>query len=376
MDYEEEDVPGIESPQVVDMYKAASEIVNAAMLNLLQALKPGLNVVDVCVEGDRLIELGASNTYKKVKMGNKGIGFPTCVSINNCIGHFSPLPEDPNVVLKVGDVVKIDMGCHINGYVSQCAHTLILGAEGAVTGKIGDVICAAHYASECAIRLLRPGKTNTDVSNAIAKVANLFQVSPVEGVISHMQKQHLVDGNNVILNKADVENQAEEFVFETNQVYGIDIVMSTGEGRSRELTNRTTVYKRAVDRNYQLKLQASRAVFSEINKKFPSLPFTLRSLDEKKRRLGIVELVKHDLLDSYPVLWEKEGETVAQFKFTVLILPNSTMRLNSFPLPHVSSAFSPESDPDLKQILAMSTKRSKKKKKAKKPKQDDQMDLS
>lgn len=130
-----------------------------------------------------------------------------------------------------------------------------------------------------------------------------------------------------------------------------------GEGKAREEANRTTVFKRAIDRNYQLKLQASRQVFSEIQKRFPDLPFTLRcavtiyyialillsALAEKKRRLGIVELVKHDLLDSYPVLYERDGEFVAQFKFTALILPSSTMRMNAFPLPHVSSQYSVDS---------------------------------
>merc|ERR1712023_398520 len=125
------------------------------------------------------------------------------------------------------------------------------------------------------------------------------------------------------------------------------------------------VYKRAVDRNYQLKLQASRAVFSEITTKFPYLPFTLRALENKKRRLGIVEMVKHDLVDAYPVLYEHEGELVAQFKFTLLVLPNSTMRMNAFPLPHVTSQYSVDELPEIKQVLAMSMNRKKKKKKKK-----------
>lgn len=72
------------------------------------------------------------------------------------------------------------------------------------------------------------------------------------------------------------DQQVEEFTFETNQVYAFDIVMSTGEGRAREEAARTTVYKRAIDRSYQLKLQASRALFSEIQKRFPVHPFSLR----------------------------------------------------------------------------------------------------
>jgi hypothetical protein len=38
----------------------------------------------------------------------------------------------------------------------------------------------------------------------------------------------------------------------------------------------TTIYKRAVDRNYHLKMKASRFIFSEINQKFPIMPFTAR----------------------------------------------------------------------------------------------------
>jgi len=320
----------------------------------------------VCELGDKLLAEGANATYKKLKEGEKGIAFPTCVSVNNCVGHFSPLPEEANVVLKQGDVVKIDLGAQVGGYISTCATTFVLG-QGAepLSGSVADAICAAHYAAECAIRLARPGKKNTDVTTAIKKVADTFHVTPVEGVLSHRMKQYVIDGNQVILNRAEPDQQVEEFTFETNQVYCFDILMSTGEGKTREEANRTTVFKRAVDRSYQLKLQASRQVFSEIQRRFPSLPFTLRALDEKKRRLGIVELIKHDLMDSYPVLYVKDGETVVQQKFTCLILPNSTMRMNAFAVPAVSSQFVHDSDPAIKAILAMSTKRAQKKKKKK-----------
>jgi len=364
----DQQIKEIDSPDVVDKYKAASDIVNNAMMQLLQQMHPGQNVIEVCELGDRLIVEGCNGTYKKLKETDKGVAFPTCISINHCVGHFSPLPEEANVVLKQGDVVKIDLGAHIDGFVSTCAHTIILAQNaetGPTTGRIADVICAAYFASECAIRLARPGKKNTDVTQAIRKVADVFHVNPVEAVLSHRMRQFVIDGNEVILNRAEIDQQAEEFTFETSQVYCFDIIMSTGEGKAREEANRTTVFKRAADRTYQLKLQASRQVFSEINRRFSTLPFTLRALDEKKRRLGIVELIKHDLVDSYPVLYEKDGEMVAQFKFTCLILPNSTMRMNAFPLPHVSSQYSIDSDLAIKAILAMSTKRSNKKKKKK-----------
>jgi len=337
------------------------------MNQLLQHIQVGQNVVEICALGDKLIEEGVSKTSKKVK--EKGVCFPVCVSVNNCVGHFSPLPEDPAVVLKEGDCVKIDLGVHVDGFIAQCAHTIVLGQKpeaGPLKGKLADCICAAYFAAECAHKLLRPGKTNTEITETIRKVADIFKVTPCAGVLSHQVKQNIIDGNKVILNKPDVDQNVDETTFEVNEVYVIDIVMSTGEGKPKELTNRTTVFKRAIDRAYSLKLLAARTVFSEIQQKFPALAFTLRALDEKKRRLGIVEILKHDLLDTYPVLWEKDGEFVVQFKFTAMILPNSTERLSSFPLPHVTSDFSVDSSPDIKAILAMSTKRKKKPKKKKK----------
>jgi len=326
----------------------------------MEYIKPGLDVIGICSYGDSLIDDNVSKKHPKLKKPNKGIAFPTSISVNNCACHFSPIPGDPSYVIKVGDVVKIDLGVHFDGYISQCAHTIIVGQnseEGPLTGRVADAICAAYFASECAIRLLKPGSTNTEITRIIRKVADLFHVNPLEGVLSHEIKRNLIDGNNVILQRAEVDQNVEEVTFEMNQAYVLDITMSTGDGKTREVESRTTIFKRAVDRTYLLKVQTSRAILNEIQSKAPMLPFCLRMLDEKKRKFGIVEILKHDLLDSYPVLYEKAGETVVQFKFTALILQDSTARLNSFSLPHVTSEYSIDTDPDIQAIMALSTDR-------------------
>jgi len=84
--------------------------------------------------------------------------------------------------------------------------------------------------------------------------------------------------------------------------------------------------------------------------------------------MGIVEMVNHDLLDAYPVLWEKEGEFIIQFKYTALLLANSTSRLNTFPLPLVTSEYSIDSVPEVQAVLALSTNRKKKARGGKKKK--------
>ena len=115
-------------------------------------------------------------------------------------------------------------------------------------------------------------------------------------------------------------------------MFAIDIAMSTGDGKPRDLGIRTTVYKRAVDQKYALKNKASREFFNEVNRRFPTLPFSTRSLpDEKAAKLGVRECVTHGLMLPYPVLHERKGDFVAHTKFTVLLLPNGTLQVSGLP---------------------------------------------
>ena len=83
-----------------------------------------------------------------------------------------------------------------------------------------------------------------------------------------------------------------------------------------------------------MKVKASRAVLAEVDKKFPTLPFTLRHLsDIRQARLGIPECVTHELLTMYPSLHEKNGAIVAHFKCTVLLLPSGTVRVTGLDMP-------------------------------------------
>lgn len=91
------------------------------------------------------------------------------------------------------------------------------------------------------------------------------------------------------------------------------------------------MFKRALNVEYHLKLKTSRAILSEVNKRYPCMPFPLRQIlvDSKTSKLGLVECLQHNLLQSYPVLWDRDGSLVAQVKGTVLLLPNGTDRITT-----------------------------------------------
>merc|ERR1712125_218934 len=104
-------------------------------------------------------------------------------------------------------------------------------------------------------------------------------------------------------------------------------------GKGKETETRTTVWKRAVENSYILKTQKARQFISEVNRRFPVLPFTLRAIeDEQVARVGVSEAKRHELLEEYHVLKEKDKEIVAQFKYTLLLLPGGTKKITGLAL--------------------------------------------
>lgn len=357
------------NPEVVDKYRTAGQICNTAMQAVMSVLAPGNSVYNVCVVGDNAINEAASTVFNKKKGLLKGVAFPTTVSVNNCVGNYSPVEEEGSYVLQAGDVVKVDLGAHIDGCVSTVGHTFVVGTEpnAPITGRVADVICAAYYASECVHRLLRPGNTSEQIVDIIDRVCKVFNVNAVQGIVSHNMEQNVLDGSKTILIRKDKDTPQEVFEFETNEVYSVDVVLSTGQGIGKPGDEKTTVYRRRTDRAYNLKVQAARQTYGEIKAKFPYMAFNLRNFEDRnKARLGIKNCLQYELVADYPIVYEKEGEYVAQFKFTLLVLPSQSMKTTvDYPLPFVSSEFSIENDDEVQKVMAMSKEKKKRRRRKK-----------
>lgn len=99
--------------------------------------------------------------------------------------------------------MKVELGVHIDGFAAFVGHTIVVQSDknAPITGKKADVILAAYKAAQAALRLIKPGHFNNEVTETIQKVSDAYQVTPLEGVLSHELKKHLIDGNKVILNK-------------------------------------------------------------------------------------------------------------------------------------------------------------------------------
>ena len=153
--------------------------------------------------------------------------------------------------------------------------------------------------------------------------------------IFYLLFRYVIDGKKTIQLREDDE-RVDSCTFDKFEVYCIDISVSSGEGKPKQTDLRTTVYKRNVDVKYGLKVKASRQFFNDVNRKFPTMPFSLRYLEsetEAVNKLGVRECVTNRLISAYPVLSERVGVQIAHVKFTVLLLPCGTVKVTGLDMP-------------------------------------------
>jgi methionine aminopeptidase len=86
----------IDQPAILDKYKAAAVVADAALDKAIALCVEGADVSTVCGEVDTFIEAELLKVFsnKKSKKLERGIGFPCCISINEIMGHFSPSADD------------------------------------------------------------------------------------------------------------------------------------------------------------------------------------------------------------------------------------------------------------------------------------------
>ena len=230
---------------VVDKYKAAATVVDRTLQALIAKAVAGANLLELCAEGDRLLEEGTGALYNKVKGLPKGqllnpcrfpasielfspssldlvlfrsprpraaqlawsdsvtysvlipvfkctgIAFPTCLSLNATLQNLSPLASDDaaTTLLAPNDLLKICLGAHIDGYAVIAAETIVVSpTDSPVTDVRASLLAAAHQAAEVAIRMVKPGGKNWEVTEGIKKVLAEYEsvgIKGIEGVLSH-----------------------------------------------------------------------------------------------------------------------------------------------------------------------------------------------
>ncbi|GAA5829407.1 hypothetical protein JCM11251_005037 [Rhodosporidiobolus azoricus] len=326
----------------LDKFKAAATVVDGVLKQLIAQATEGKNVLELCQQGDKLVEEGVKPLYNKVKGTPKGIAFPTTLSVNNVLQNFSPVPSDKEgsaQTLKADDVVKIVVGAHIDGFPVVSGETIVVGASSSISGVRANLLQAAYQAGEIALRAVKPGVRNWEVTEAVKGLLKEYEASGVkgvEGVLSHQFTQNNLEAKKGLIafpsanQRSDSENA---YTFEEGEVYGLNILVTDGAREPKTAdTSRTTIFSKTTS-TYMLKMKTSRQTFAEISQKAGSFPFTLRIMDDEVRaRMGAKECVQHNLVKGYDLATTDKPEALsAQVFITFAVTKTGAARLSLSP---------------------------------------------
>ncbi len=265
--------------------------------------------------GARLIKekTAAFEVARKVDEKIKELGakpsFPTCISVNDFAAHYSPVPND-NLVLKEGDYVKLDLGAHVDGYISDTAITIIVGR------KKDDLVLCSEKMLEKALQMFKPGTRLEEIGEAIENVAKEFKLNPIRNLTGHSLERFDLHAGQVVPNvKVDMKYEIKE-----NEVYACEPFVTDGSGFVKESGNHL-VFRYL--RDNPVRMVEARKILELAKSEYEKLPFAKRWVQKIipgfKLDLALKELTNTASLHGYPPLREVSGKNVAQTEHTIIV---------------------------------------------------------
>lgn len=389
------------NPDTLTKYKTAAGISDKVFKSVSAWITEGAKVVDVCKKGDALLDEEIAKVYKGKKV-SKGTAMPCTISPSSHVTPFTPLEseaEDAAIELKAGEVVKVQLGAQIDGFGAIIGGNVVVPAkgekatDGTIEGRTADLLLATHYANELLLRLMVPpgllasgteeekkkassqkAPSQSKIISLVEKVAAAYEVKVVQHTTSWLFERNDIEGKKKIILSPSADSTKGEGSAEVGDVWGVEIGMSLGSGKVKDLDKRATLMRRTAI-TYGLKRPSSRQVLSEIVKKFGTFPFSLRQLDDEKAgKVGVIECVRNGVLKEYKPAADSEGAPVSRMFSTIVVTKNGVTRLAAPPALDLDKVKSEKKITDeevlkiLEQPLAKSVgTKSKNKKKKKKP---------
>src|SRR6056297_3040112 len=125
----------------LESFRKAGEIHKKVVEFIKPKIKVGTKYLDICEKiEDKIFELGGE------------IGFPPNISVNDIACHYTSPPDDESVI-KDGDVVKIDVGVAVDGFVADGAFTVSFNDD----SKTENLIVAVETAVLKGLNEIQPG---------------------------------------------------------------------------------------------------------------------------------------------------------------------------------------------------------------------------
>ncbi|NLK26450.1 MAG: type II methionyl aminopeptidase [Euryarchaeota archaeon] len=234
--------------------------------------------------------------------------FPCNLSINEIAAHYTPITGD-RLKFKNGDLVKIDVGAHVDGWIGDTAVTVEVG-----TRNWTGLIDSAARALAVAIEIVSEGTPVNMIGGTIERVVRSNGYSPVVNLTGHGMAQHNLHAGLTVPNCDDgVTTRVEQ-----GMILAIEPFVTDGGGEVQN-SRPGNIYR--VIRERKIRDKAAAEHFQLIQERFGGLPFCERwctALDSNAPAY-LRTLVRHGLIYSYPMLTEVCGGMVSQKEHTVVV---------------------------------------------------------
>jgi methionyl aminopeptidase len=237
--------------------------------------------------------------------------FPVNVSLNDVAAHYTAEPND-QIVVNDTDVLKIDIGVHVEGYIADTAVTICYNP------KYDALVKSAETALNEAVRIAKVNTKASDIGKVIERAISKQGFKPIQNLSGHSLEQYTIHAGRSIPN---IWTIGSSFNLVSNQAYAIEPFVTTKEGQGVvfegkvrnifSITSRKPTKEKEIDE-----------FLEDIWNRFKTLPFALRWMlskyEEKTARQFIDTLIKKRNIHAYPILVEGNGKMVAQAEHTLI----------------------------------------------------------
>lgn len=269
-----------------------------------EARKLGASMID---EGVPLLTVANEVEAYIIQKGARP-AFPTNISINDIAAHYTPRSDD-KLTFQRGDLVKVDVGAHVDGYIGDTAVTVEVR-----TKNWSNLIDASSKALSMAIEMIGEGVPVGSIGGTIERGIKSNGFVPVTNLTGHGMNQYNLHAGLTIANYDD----GNPTKVSKDMILAIEPFATNGAG---EVRNAKTGNIYRIFRDREVKDEKAMEHFRQIKENFGTLPFCERwctALDPKAPN-HLKTLVRHGVLFAYPILSEVKGGMVSQTEHTVVI---------------------------------------------------------
>jgi len=250
----------------------------------------------------------------------KGLpAFPVQISINETAAHFIPSTK---LMLKESDLVKLDVGVHINGFIADTAATIEVK-----TKDFSNIIKAAEEALNNAIKLIKPGTKICEIGRVIEENIKKYNLNSIKNLSGHSIGQYNTHAGLTIPNYDNKNNEE----LKNGDLIAIEPFVTNGTGFVEE-SKPSGVY--ALVEKRPVRDKNTRFILDFIENEYQTLPFSkywlIKKFGQFKTEFALNQLEREKIIYSYPQLIERSKGIVSQAEHTIYVNDKSivTTKIN------------------------------------------------